>query len=33
VETRGWGGGVECGAEGGWGAGNGIWHVKNKFKK
>jgi hypothetical protein len=30
----GWGGGVGCGADGGWvgGAGNGIWSVKNKLK-
>jgi hypothetical protein len=29
-----WGGGVGCGAVGGWmGAGNGIWSVKNKLIK
>lgn len=29
----GWGGGVGCGTEGGWGsAGNGIWNVKNELQ-
>ena len=32
METQGWGGGVGCRTEGGWGvAENGIWSVKNKL--